>query len=146
MVRSRLRLRKINYAINISRLIEDVYYSDPREIAREFVSLEKFTDTVLNHTEHIAAEVIRTMDMGYRYLLAESEGDFINVTLFDECCVDHHLSLSYIAGELLNNLVVHFCYELAFYLLDTTDIEEFLDNSLKLISVTKYSVTFTYED
>ena len=146
MVRSRLHSRKITYSINISRLIEDVYYSKSREIAREFVSLKKFSDSVLHHVEHIAEEIMQKMYMGYRYLLAESREDFINTTFSDESCISEYTSLYYIADELLNNLVAHFCCKLDFYLLDTTDIDEFLDYSIKLTTVTKYNVTFTYED
>ena len=146
MVRSRLHSRKITYSINISRLIEDVYYSEPREVAREFVSLKKFSNTVLNNSEQIAEEIVQKLYIGYRYLLAESRENFINTTFSDESCVSEYVSLSYIASELLNNLVAHFCCELAFYLLDTTDIDEFLDYSIKLTTVTKYNVTFTYED
>ena len=146
MIKSRLHLRKITYSINISRLIEDVYYSEPREVAREFVSLKKFSNTVLNNSEQIAEEIVQKLYIGYHYLLAESRENFINTTFSDESCISEYTSLCYIADELLNNLVAHFCCKLAFYLLDTTDIDEFLDYSIKLTTVTKYNVTFTYED
>ena len=146
MVGSRLRLRKITYSVNISRLIENVYYSNPREVTREFVSLKIFSNVVLNNSEQIAEEIVQKLYIGYHYLLAESKEDFINMTFSDEFCISEYTSFYYIADELLNNLVAHFCCKLAFHLLDTTDIDEFLNYSIKLTTVTKYNVTFTYED
>ena len=146
MDRSRLRLRRITYAININRLAEDVYYCKTREIAREFIDLDRFIQTVLSYSDYIARKTLEKMYFGFEHLFESYEKDFSNLVLDDNCFLEEDVSLSHITTELLENMLQHFCYMLAFHLLDTTDVEEFMDDSIELSNVTKYNVTFTYED
>lgn len=143
MVKLRSYSEKIFYNVNVSKLISDIYYSDTREISREFVSLEVFEDSIFNQVTGIEHDVVEKMNLGFDFLCRESREDFVNMGYDDEDHITFNPSLSNLAHRLLSNLLAHFSCSLALLLLETTDVEDILDRNIRLSELSRYSVVFT---
>ncbi len=142
----RSRSNKLTYILNVQRLLERVYYSKVREVTRELVGLKYLEKEVYGNIERLDIFLQRKLNLGYSFLIAESRDSFLDTVSTDDEIIEDYQTLSDVGKAMLDNLFIHFCCELAFQLIDTTDIEDYLDSRLKLIRINNWYVIFTYED
>ena len=132
----------IVYSIPVQRLINQVYYCKERVMSREMVSIEVLNQNIYYTLDRTEKYLLNLFSTGYNYLIAESECGFMDMIYDDDGILEEDNSYSEYSRLALVNLINHFCCELALYLIDTTDIEDYFDKKLSLVNLEFNTITF----
>ena len=134
-----------DYRIDLEKQLSKVYSSKPRELLREFYSFRDFRDLFFSQPIELVDEGMQKyLNRGYNYLSSEAEEGFVDYTFNDDNISFGNETMVGIKGYILSNALAHLYASITLWLMDNTDIEDYLDQMYHLTSISKWYMQFEY--
>lgn len=133
------------YRFDLKRHMEKVYYSQHRELFREFNSLRDFEDCFFKQPlDMISDELHRYFSRGFNYLASQEDEGFVDFTFDDENINFGYETMNEIKRYLMNNAMAHLYASMALELMDQTDIEDHLSPNYVIEYMNSWFITFKH--
>ena len=134
-----------DYRIDLEKQLSKVYNSKHRELLREFYSFRDFRDLFFSQPiELVDEEMQKYLNRGYNYLSSEEAEGFVDCTFDDNNINFNHETMVGIKGYILSNALAHLYASITLWLMDYTDIEDYLDEMYHLTSFSKWYMRFEH--
>ena len=134
-----------DYRIDLEKQLSKVYNSKHRELLREFYSFRDFRDLFFSQPiELVDVEMQKYLNRGYNYLSSEEAEGFVDYTFNDDNISFGNETMVGIKGYILSNALAHLYASITLWLMDYTDIEDYLDEMYHLTSFSKWYMRFEH--
>ena len=134
-----------DYRIDLEKQLSKVYNSKHRELLREFYSFRDFRDLFFSQPiELVDVEMQKYLNRGYNYLSSEEAEGFVDYTFDDNNINFNHETMDGVRHYVLANALAHLYASITLWLMDNTDIEDYLDQMYHLTSISKWYMQFEY--
>lgn len=138
-------MKSSSYRFNIQQQISTVYYDRHRELLREFFTLREFEDHFFRQDLSVINDQLHTyFSLGYNYLDSQKDEGFIEFTFNDDNINFNYAYMDEIKSYVLRNALAHLFAHCALWLMDNSDIEDYLAPNYELVEISRGLVTFSY--
>ena len=134
-----------DYRIDLVTHLSKVFNSKHRELLRTFYTFEEFRELFFDQTvRQVDDELQKYLNRGYNYLSSEAEEGFVDYTFNDDNISFGNETMVGIKGYVLSNALAHLYASITLWLMDYTDIEDYLDEMYHLTSFSKWYMRFEH--